>query len=145
LLTATPVPAPLTFIGLFLVLNTIGLPAPVLSATAGVAFGLALGTAVALIAMVLTATAQFLFARHVGGDKLREKLAERLGRIGELLERRGTWAVVAARLLPGPFSEFNLAAGLTPISFRHFVLGTLLGGSPKVAMWTGLGALILGR
>jgi hypothetical protein len=69
LLAATAAPAPVVFIALFLVLNTVGLPAPLLSATAGVAFGVVVGTAVALPAMMLTATVQFLFARHVGGDR----------------------------------------------------------------------------
>jgi uncharacterized membrane protein YdjX (TVP38/TMEM64 family) len=144
LLAATAAPAPVVFIALFLVLNTVGLPAPLLSATAGVAFGVVVGTAVALPAMMLTATVQFLFARHVGGDRLRRKLADRLGRVGTLLERRGIWAVATARLVGAPFSEFNIAAGLTTISARDFLLGTLLGGTPKVVIWTGLGAVLVG-
>lgn len=142
---AAPVPAPLLFLGLFGVLNTIGVPLPVLCAAAGVAFGTVFGTGLVVAAMLSTATLQFLVARHLGGDRLRSALARWLGRIGGSLQRHGTLAVAAARLLPGPFSEFNLAAGLSPVSFPNFVLGTLLGGVPKVVFWTSLGTALLGE
>lgn len=143
-LTATPVPAPVAFIVLFLVLNTVALPAPLLGATAGVAFGPLPGTALTLLALTLTAGAQFTFARHLGGDRLRARLAARLGRAGRLIEQRGVLTVAAVRLLPGPFSELNLVAGLTPICLRDFMLGTALGGAPKAALWVGVGAVLLG-
>lgn len=143
-LAVTPAPAPLIFLGLFGVLNTLGVPMPVLCAAAGVAFGTVFGTGLTATAMLSTATLQFLVARHLGGGPLRSALAERLGRIGGSLQRRGTLAVAVARLLPGPFSEFNLAAGLSPVSFHDFVLGTVLGGVPKAVFWTGLGTVLLG-
>jgi uncharacterized membrane protein YdjX (TVP38/TMEM64 family) len=134
--------APLVFIGLFLVLNTLGLPAPVLGAVGGAAFDPFKGAAVTLSAMWVTACVQFLLARHLGGEGLRKRLGGRLGRIGPLLERRGVWAVAGGRLLPGPFSELNMAAGLTPLTFRDFAVGTLLGCAPKAAAWSAVGAAL---
>jgi uncharacterized membrane protein YdjX (TVP38/TMEM64 family) len=134
--------APLIFIALFLVLNTIGLPAPVLGAVGGGTFGLFAGTAVTLSAMWVTACIQFLLARRLGGELLRKRLGDRLGRVGLLLERRGALAVAGGRLLPGPFSELNMAAGLTPLTFRDFALGTLLGCAPKAAAWSAVGAVL---
>ena len=43
----------------------------------------------------------------------REPRLPRLVRVNQLVERRGVIAVAGARLLPGPFSEFNMLAGLT--------------------------------
>lgn len=142
-LGATPDIAPLLFIGLFLALNTIGVPAPVLGAAAGIAFGALPGAGVMLAAMTITGCAQFLLARHFGGERLRRRLADRLGRFGRRLERRGVWAIAGARLLPFPFSEFNLMAGLTPIRFRDFALGTVVGCVPKAVVWAGLAALFV--
>ena len=134
--------APLVFIGLFVVLNTIGLPAPVLGAVGGATFGLFEGTVVTLSAMWVTACIQFLLARRLGGERLRKRLGDRLGRIGLLLERRGALAVAAGRLLPGPFSELNMAAGLTPLTFRDFAIGTMLGCAVKAIAWSGVGAAL---
>jgi uncharacterized membrane protein YdjX (TVP38/TMEM64 family) len=134
--------APLAFIGLFVVLNTFGLPAPVLGAVGGATFGLFEGAVVTLSAMSVTACIQFLLARRLGGERLRKRLADRLGRIGLLLERRGALAVAAGRLLPGPFSELNMAAGLTPLTFRDFAIGTMLGCALKAIAWSGVGAAL---
>jgi uncharacterized membrane protein YdjX (TVP38/TMEM64 family) len=142
-LRAAPGIVPLLFIGLFLVLNTIGLPAPLLGATAGITFGALPGAGVTFAAMTITGCAQFLLARHFGGERLRRRLAEGLGRFGRRLEGRGVLAVAGARLLPIPFSEFNVVAGLTPIRFRDFTLGIVVGGAPKAVVWAGLAALLV--
>jgi uncharacterized membrane protein YdjX (TVP38/TMEM64 family) len=132
--------APLVFIGLFVVLNTLGLPLPVLGAVGGATFGSFEGAAVLLLAMWVTACIQFLLARHLGGGEVRNRLGEELGRFGQFLERRGALAVAGGRLLPGPFSELNMAAGLTPVTFRAFAVGTFLGCAPKAVAWSALGA-----
>jgi uncharacterized membrane protein YdjX (TVP38/TMEM64 family) len=134
--------APLVFICLFVALNTLGLPVPVLGAVGGATFGFLEGAAVTLSAMWVTACIQFLLARCVGGERLRKRLAARLGRVGLLLERRGALAVAGGRLLPGPFSELNMAAGLTPLAFRDFAVGTFLGCAPKALAWSAVGATL---
>ena len=55
--------APLVFIGLFVVLNTLGLPVPVLVTVGGATFDLFEGAAVTLAAMWVTAC--FSFCSHV--------------------------------------------------------------------------------
>ena len=114
-----------------------------LGAAAGVTFGALLGAGVTFAAMTITGCAQFLLARHFGGERLRGGVAEKLGRFGRRLERRGVFAVAGARLLPIPFSEFNVLAGLTPIRFRDFALGIAVGGAPKAVVWAGLAALLV--
>jgi uncharacterized membrane protein YdjX (TVP38/TMEM64 family) len=130
---------------LFLTLNTVGVPLPVLAGTAGVAFGPVSGATTSLVAMTITACAQFLLARHVVGERVRQRLGSPLVRVNHLLERRGAIAVAGARLLPGPFSEFNMLAGLTSLKLRDFALGTLIGCVPKALAWSGLGSLLQAR
>ena len=134
--------APPIFICLFVVLNTLGLPLPVLGLVGGAAFGVLEGTVVTLSAMTVAACLQFWLARRLGGERLRGRLGSQLGRLGLLLERRGVLAVAAGRLLPGPFSELNMAAGLTPLAFRDFAIGTVLGCAPKAMAWSGVGAAL---
>lgn len=134
--------APLVFIGAFAALNTMGLPMPVLGVAGGTAFGVFEGAAVTLAAMWVTACVQFLLARRVGGERLRERISPKLGRAGRLLERRGAFAVAGTRLLPVPLSELNMAAGLTPLAFRDFAIGTLLGCAPKAVAWSAVGMAI---
>ena len=131
----------LLFLVLFLALNTVGVPAPVLGAAAGAAFGPVSGAAVTFVALTITACAQFLLARHVIGERVRQRLGHAFVRVSQLLERRGVMAVAGARLLPGPFSEFNMLAGLTSLKLRDFMIGTILGCVPKALAWSSIGAL----
>jgi uncharacterized membrane protein YdjX (TVP38/TMEM64 family) len=134
---------PLLFVVVFLALNTVGVPMPVLGAAAGIVFGPVAGATTLLVAMTTTACAQFQSARHVVGERVRQRLGHRLVRVNQLVERRGVIAVAGARLLPGPFSEFNMLAGLTSLKLRDFTLGTVIGCAPKALAWSGLGALVL--
>jgi uncharacterized membrane protein YdjX (TVP38/TMEM64 family) len=133
---------PLLFVVCFLALNTVGVPLPVLGAAAGIAFDPVSGAATSLVAMTLTACTQFLRARHIVGERVRQRLGHTLMRVNQLVERRGVIAVAGARLLPGPFSEFNMLAGLTGVKLRDFTIGTVIGCAPKALAWSGLGALL---
>ena len=95
---------------------------------------------VTLVAMWVTACAQFLIARRLGGDRLRARLRPYLGRMGDLLARRGVLAVAAGRLVPGPFSELSMAAGPTPLTLKAVAVGTALGCAPKAIAWSVFGA-----
>jgi uncharacterized membrane protein YdjX (TVP38/TMEM64 family) len=133
---------PPLFVALFLALNTGGVPLPVLGAAAGVAFGPVSGATTALVAMTITACAQFLLARYVVGGRVRQRLGHALARVNQRLERRGAIAVAGARLLPVPFSEFNMLAGLTLLKLRDFTIGTVIGCAPKALVWSGIGAIL---
>jgi uncharacterized membrane protein YdjX (TVP38/TMEM64 family) len=131
---------PALFVVSFLALNTLGVPLPVLGAAAGVAFGPLFGTTSLIAAMTITACAQFLLARYVAGARVRQRFGHGLARVNALLRRRGALAVAGARLLPGPFSEFNMLAGLTQLTLRDFTIGTVVGCAPKALAWSGVGA-----
>ena len=133
---------PPLFVVWFLALNTIGVPLPFLGSAAGIAFGPVSGATTLLIAMTITACAQFLLARHVAGERVRQRLGHAFVRVSRLLERRGVIAVAGVRLMPGPFSEFNMLAGLTVVKLRDFTIGTIIGCAPKALAWSGIGALL---
>jgi uncharacterized membrane protein YdjX (TVP38/TMEM64 family) len=140
--TRAGIAGPLLFVVVFLALNTAGVPLPVLGTAAGTAFGPVSGATTLLVAMTITACMQFLLARRVVGARVRQRLGHALARVTQLVERRGVLAVAGARLLPGPFSEFNMLAGLTLVTLRDFTVGTAIGCVPKALVWSGLGALL---
>ena len=75
---------PLLFVVVFLALNTAGVPLPVLGAAAGMVFGPVAGATTLLVAMIITACTQFLLARHVVGERVRQRLGHALGRVNQL-------------------------------------------------------------
>jgi uncharacterized membrane protein YdjX (TVP38/TMEM64 family) len=57
-----------------------------------------------------------------------------------MLERRGTLAVVYARIMPGvPYVPFNYAIGLTSLPLRSLALGTAIGAVPRTFAYVALG------
>jgi uncharacterized membrane protein YdjX (TVP38/TMEM64 family) len=131
--------APAALVGLFVVLNTAGVPAPLLGAAGGLALGLVPGALATLAGMTAAACAQLLLARRLTGPARAAPRLPGAHRLQQALQGRGWMAVVALRLAPGPFSEVNLAAGMTPLSLRSMALGTLVGGAPKALGWAALG------
>ncbi len=131
---------PFVFIPLSAALGCVLVPGPALAGAAGLLFGTALGTPVALAAAVLTAVCELTIARHLAGRQASVLLPERARRIDELLERRGFFAVLYLRLVPGvPFHLTNYAAGLTRLRGRDLAAGTAIGSAPRAFAYVALG------
>jgi uncharacterized membrane protein YdjX (TVP38/TMEM64 family) len=142
------VAGPLLFIPLSAALSCLFVPGPVLAGAAGLLFGTALGTPIALASAVLAATAQLLISRHLAGDQVGAILPERIRRIDAFLERRGFLAVLYVRLAPGiPYTLANYGAGLTRLRLRDLVAGTAVGALPRTFAYAALGGSLndLGR
>ncbi len=131
--------APAVFVGLFVVLNSAGVPAPLLGAAGGLTLGLIPGALATLAGMTVAACVQFLLARRLTGPAMAAVRFSGTDRLQQALQRRGWLAVVVLRLVPGPFVALNLAAGLTPLRLRWMAIGTLIGGAPKALGWAALG------
>ena len=95
--------APFAYIVLSAVLGAIFVPGPILAASSGLLFGPLLGVFVTLGATVGTAVVASLLGRRAGRDSARALLgAARADRLDALIQRRGLWAVVGQRFIPGP-------------------------------------------
>ena len=139
---------PLVFIPLSAVLSSLFVPGPVLAGAAGLLFGTALGTPVALASATLAACIQQLAGRHVAGRQVATLLPERVRRIDDFLERRGFVAVLYVRLTPGvPYVLANYGAGLTRLRVRDMAAGTAVGALPRTFAYVALGGSLddLGR
>lgn len=132
--------APVAFVPLAVALNCVGLPSPALVGAAGMLFGTLLGGAVGHTVVVLAAVSQLLVTRYLARDQARALLPARAHRFDDFLERRGFFAVLYLRMVPGlPFTTLNYAAGLTRIKVWHIGLGTAIGMAPRSFAYAALG------
>ncbi|CAM9872159.1 unnamed protein product [Scytosiphon promiscuus] len=121
---------------IFCVATLLFVPGLLLTIGAGVAFGRALGFGFGLlwgsVAVLLGAVGACIIAFYLGRYVLHEQAqscAKRyriLGAVNTAIERNGIKVMILLRLSPlVPFSGFNFIAGLTKVSLREYLLGTV--------------------
>jgi pyruvate/2-oxoglutarate dehydrogenase complex dihydrolipoamide dehydrogenase (E3) component/uncharacterized membrane protein YdjX (TVP38/TMEM64 family) len=136
----------LLIFGVAYVLATIlFLPGSILTLGAGFAYGVVIGTAVVWIAANLGAAVAFLLGRTLARSWVAGRVASspRFAAIDRAVGREGLKIVLLTRLSPiFPFNLLNYAFGITRVSLRDYVLGSLLGMLPGTVMYVYLGSLI---
>jgi uncharacterized membrane protein YdjX (TVP38/TMEM64 family) len=130
------------FMALYIIQTALSLPgAAILSLAAGAIFGSTMGTLYAVIAASIGATLAFLVTRYLLRDMVLTRFGSKLEGMNKELEQRGFNYLLFLRLVPiFPFFLINLAAGLTRLPLRTFVLGTLLGIIPGGFVFVNAGA-----
>lgn len=133
--------APVVFVGLYAVVTLAPVPKNVLSALAGLLFGLVQGVLLVLVAALLGAVVAFGLGRGLGRDAVERLTSTRVREVDALLARRGLVAVIAVRLVPVvPFTAINYTAGLTAVRARDYLLGTAVGIVPGTVAYVTLGS-----
>lgn len=96
-------------------------------------FGPVTGALYALLGSSVSAAVGFAIGRALGLRGLARILGARLVRLSRLIALRGVAAVTVIRLLPiAPFTLVNLAAGAGHVTYRDFMVGTVLGMIPGI-------------
>ncbi len=109
-------------------------PVTLLIALAGVIFGPYEGFVISMVGVCLAAAANYGVGAGLGRRFVRDVAGPRVNRVSRRLARQGVLAMAALRLVPvAPFTVVNLVAGASHISFRDYMLGTLLGMGPGIA------------
>jgi uncharacterized membrane protein YdjX (TVP38/TMEM64 family) len=130
------------FMAVYIIQTALSLPgAAILSLAAGAIFGSFIGTVYAVSAASVGATLAFLVTRYLLRDLVLERFGNRLEGMNHELEQRGFNYLLFLRLVPiFPFFLINLAAGLTRLPLRTFILGTLIGIIPGGFVFVNAGA-----
>ena len=116
---------------------TLSLPTKaVITVLGGALLGVVLGSVATLLGVLTGSSLLFVFIRRV----LRARVAERLGpRVTGLVERfarRPMLAIAGLRLIPTlPYAPITAAAALSPMGFRQFFVGSVLGDLPIVVAY----------
>lgn len=141
---ATGPVAPLTYVVVSAALGALFVPGPLLAGLSGLLFGPVLGTFVTLGATVGTAVVASLVGRRAGRDSARALLGpERADLIDAQIERRGLWAVVGQRFIPGISDALaSYAFGAFGVPLWQMAVGAFIGSVPRAFVYTALGASI---
>ena len=119
----------------FIVLSFLGAPQVALYAAAVLAFGLWPGVTYSWIGTEVSALIGFGAGRLFGAGVLRRHSGKGVADFMEMVGRNGLIATLMVRQAPiAPFVLINLAAGVTPMRFADYALGTGLGILPKLAV-----------
>lgn len=131
---------PLAIVAVFVVAGLFAFPVTLLIGTTAALFGLWPGIGYAAAGALSSAVAGYLIGCVIGLDSIRRTFGPRVNRIANGFAKRGIVAVTAVRLVPiAPFSVVNVMAGAMRIRLLDFVIGTLLGLAPGLALMSVLG------
>ncbi|XGV98856.1 MAG: TVP38/TMEM64 family protein [Leptolyngbya sp. BL-A-14] len=133
--------APLFYILLYTIATVLIMPSTPLNLLGGALFGPWLGTLWTSAGAVLAAIVTFAFTRTLGRKAVARKLSGRWQALDAEVRRGGLLYMIAIRLVPFmPYGLLNFAAGLTSVSYRDYLLGTLLGTTPGLFPYVLLGS-----
>lgn len=129
---------PLTWVAVvagYVAAGLIMLPVTLLIAVTGIVFGPLVGLVYALAGTLLSAAATYGVGNWLGRETVQKVVGPRINRLSRRIAKRGILAMVVIRMLPvAPFTVVNVVAGASHISFRDYMIGTLLGMLPGIAM-----------
>ena len=120
-------------------LNTVSLLPPIaaLSLAAGYIFGTLWGTIAMMVGAFFGTTVTFYISRVFGRKIVEPLIKGRVKDFEEKVNQNGFMAILFIRLIPIiPWEIMNYAAGLTRISYKDYILATLIGIIPSVVIQT---------
>jgi uncharacterized membrane protein YdjX (TVP38/TMEM64 family) len=131
------IPGELLFLGVGGVVTALAVPRHIVSFLGGYAFGLGQGTALALAATELGCLLTFVYGRVIGRPLVSARLGARVRRIEDFLASNPFSMTLLIRLLPvGSNFATSIAAGVSRVPARPFLLGSLLGYLPQTFVFT---------
>lgn len=132
--------APLAIPLLFVVGSLAFFPITLLITLTAIVFDPAHAFAYALTGALASAAAAYGLGARLGRPVLRRLVGSRLNSVSRAIASRGVLAVMMLRVAPvAPFTVINLVCGATRIRFVDYLVGTVLGMAPGIAVLTALG------
>ncbi|MDZ5252538.1 TVP38/TMEM64 family protein [Clostridium sp. LIBA-8841] len=133
--------APLIYIIAFSLVPLTFFPDSLLAILGGTLFGLSRGFLYTSIGALIGGSISFFISRILGQSFVEKLENDKLKNIQNLLKDNGFLMILLLRLIPlFPFDLISYGAGLTKISYKDFVLGTLIGTIPGILVFVNLGA-----
>jgi uncharacterized membrane protein YdjX (TVP38/TMEM64 family) len=124
------------FVAVGAVACAVAMPRHIVSFMGGYAFGVGLGTLLAVIATELGCIIDFFYARLIGRPLVADRFGSRVKRIDDFLAANPFTMTLLVRLLPiGNNCATSLAAGVSRVPARPFLLGSLLGYVPQTVVF----------
>ena len=133
---------PILFIGIFVIRPLFLIPSIALFIGGGLAFGPVLGSAYASLGAALGGTVGFWFSRKMGHDYAMKRLKLGADLIADT--KFSFSAVFLLSLIPiMPVTVINYGAGLSPMSFKNYIVAHILGMTPRAFAYGYFGSTLL--
>ncbi|MEA5574700.1 TVP38/TMEM64 family protein [Calothrix sp. UHCC 0171] len=136
--------AAVAFIVIYNVATVLFIPGTLLTMSGGVLFGVFWGSVYVAIAATLGATWAFLIGRYLCRDVICKTIQSnvKFQAIDKAVAKEGFKIVLLTRLSPVlPFNLLNYAFGITQVSLKDYILGSL-GMIPGTVMYVYLGSMV---
>lgn len=135
---------PIAFIAIYNIATIVFIPGSILTLGGGILFGVGWGSIYVFIAATTGATLAFLIGRYLSRDWVIQQIVGnvKFAAIDQAIAREGFKIVVLTRLSPVfPFNLLNYAFGITNVSLRDYVLGSI-GMIPGTILYVYIGSLL---
>ncbi len=134
---------PAALVGFYTISCVLLIPASIPTLAAGFLFGVFEGSVTAMIGGAAGAIAAFWIGRIATDGRIQNRTGRNhwLTALDNAAGEQGFKVVLLARLSPmAPYAILNYALGLTKVSFRAYLLGTVVGVLPGMVMYVYVGA-----
>ncbi|MBY0110031.1 MAG: VTT domain-containing protein [Candidatus Babeliaceae bacterium] len=130
------------YIFIFFILTLSALPVTLTMATmGGFLFGSFAATIYSLSAILASSICAFKLSKKMFGNYVQEKYSQELYVFNMNFKKYGFYYLMLVRIVPIiPFFMVNLAAGLTHIDTKKFIVATILGALPIIGICSYLGS-----
>lgn len=130
------------YIMIYILQTALSLPgAAILTLAGGAIFGVVMGTIYVNIGATTGSVLAFLLSRTLLRDWVVRKFGNRMEAIDNGLQESGLSYLLFLRLVPlFPFFLINLACGITGMSIKTYILGTMIGILPGSLVYANAGA-----
>ncbi|GGB74885.1 VTT domain-containing protein [Shewanella inventionis] len=136
----------LLFLGLGAIATALGSPRQLLAFFGGYAFGFVNGALLSTLSAGLGCILSMYFARFAVRKQIKQRYPQKISAIDRFLAKSPFTKTIVIRLLPiGNNLVTNLVAGVSHVSGLSFVLGSLIGYLPQMAIFAlmGKGVIVL--
>ncbi len=111
------------------------MPITLLIAVTGIVFGPVEGFFYAMAGTLLSGATTYGVGWWMGRDTVRRLVGPRINRLSRHIAKQGILAMVIIRMLPvAPYTVVNMIAGASHIRFQDYMIGTLIGMLPGIAL-----------
>lgn len=129
------------FVGVGIIATAVGLPRQLFAFISGFAFGVVPGVALSLTMAIFGCAIAFSFSRRFLRRWLMRRHRRLVDGLDALTKHDGFWKIVMLRFQPlGTNLLTNLAAGVSELPARSFLLASAIGYIPQMAVFALLGS-----
>lgn len=116
------------------------IPTNIIAVASGIVFGSFKGFILTMIGYFISGTVAFYLSRFLGRDFIEELVGNRFIKLDNNLETSGFKILFLLRLPPIlPYDALSYACGLTKISYRDFILASVIGVIPETICYCIIG------